>query len=451
MFLSGLSSIVVLAVAAAGASPTPFRADISDPLLAPLPAATEQVTSWDEAITLVRTRSTDDRTALAGLERAQARSRQALSALLPNARLSSSVTLDVLDPSRPTLSGGTALPSVAGPSAPLGTASVSLNQSIIDVSAWRARDVAHAGARAAEATVEEVRRQLTQGLVDALVSEIAAERVAQLNREGLRLALEREALTRRTMQIGTATELDVVRVSQDVEVARGLVIAGDEQVRLARDALGLALGLDHDAGVASSFALDGLIDEAKVACTPLEDTNNRPDLVALRAQEDAARAARLQALAGYYPSLGLQTAMFGYTTDPGFARVASWTVSAVLTVPLWEGGFRGALVREQEAVRVQAAQALESARRSVSLEVSRARRGVEVAQKLLSTAAEARALALRLDEMTRRSFEVGRAGSLELVQSAAALRQADVALAAREYESVQARAVAFLTEARCDW
>jgi outer membrane protein TolC len=83
--------------------------------------------------------------------------------------------------------------------------------------------------------------------------------------------------------------------------------------------------------------------------------------------------------------------------------------------------------------------------------VARARRGVEVAQSLVKTASESLSLAERTDQLTRRAFEVGRGSSLELVQSAAALRRAQLALAVREFELVQASLDAFLTEARCDW
>ncbi|MFP2923854.1 TolC family protein, partial [Pyxidicoccus sp. 3LG] len=62
-----------------------------------------------------------------------------------------------------------------------------------------------------------------------------------------------------------------------------------------------------------------------------------------------------------------------------------------------------------------------------------------------------RDLAERTDRLTRRAFEVGRGSSLELVQSAAALRQAELTLVLREFELVQARLGAYLTEARCDW
>jgi outer membrane protein TolC len=74
-----------------------------------------------------------------------------------------------------------------------------------------------------------------------------------------------------------------------------------------------------------------------------------------------------------------------------------------------------------------------------------------VAEALVKTAAESRQLAERTDQLTRRAFEVGRGGSLELVQSGAALRRAELTLALREFELVQARLDAFLTEARCDW
>jgi outer membrane protein TolC len=131
--------------------------------------------------------------------------------------------------------------------------------------------------------------------------------------------------------------------------------------------------------------------------------------------------------------------------------VSTWNIAAVLSLPIWEGGLRGGLVRERAGIERQAADTLELTRRNVELEVARTRRGVEVAEALVKTAAEGRSLAEQTDQLTRRSFEIGRSGSLELVQSAAALRQAELALALREFELVQARLDAFLTEARCDW
>jgi outer membrane protein TolC len=434
------------------AAPAPFQPRVSDPMLAPMPPATRAVARWDEALRLLRERSTDERSAQAGVERAQGRWRQALAPLLPNARVSAGVASDLLNPDVPAVPGGGAQGEDGrSPTTPVGTATVSLSQAVLDVGAWRGVDAASAARRSASASLQDVRRRLTQGLARSLVAVVAAERVAELNRLGLRLALERAALTERTQQLGAATQLDVVRVQQDVAVARGTLVAGDEQLRRTREALGFALGFDHDVGVQPAFALQGLVAEAGAQCPALQGPSERPDLVAAREQVSSARASRSQARAGYLPTLGLTSSLFGYTTDPGLGRCSTWNIAAVLSVPLWEGGLREGLVRERAGLETQAVESLESTRRSVSFEVARARRGVAVSEELVKSAAEARALAERTDQLTRRSFEMGRASSLELVQTAAALRQADITLATREFELVQARLDAVLTEATCNW
>ncbi|MCY1021506.1 TolC family protein [Pyxidicoccus sp. MSG2] len=453
-------SVLLLALAATSvqSEPTPsalppasIQPKVEDAMLTPVPPASRLVKTWDEALTLVRERSTDLRGAEAGVERASGRSRQALGALLPNARAQAGVAHDLLNPDVP--SGVN--PGAAGDghtaTTPVGTLTATLTQSVVDLSAWRGLSSARASELSATASLQDVRRRLTLGLAQTLVSTVAAERAAEINRVNLRRALERSALTQRSFELGAGNQLDVVRVNQDVAVARGALVAGDEQLRQAREALGFALGFGQAMGVDPSFNLQGLVDQTRKECAALDGLDSRPDLVAAKAQVESARESKLQAAAGYLPTLGVSSTLYGLTTEPGFGRFATWNVAAVLSVPLWEGGSRAGLVRERAGVETQAAAALESARRDVELEVAQARRGVEVAEALVKTAIESRDLAERTDQLTRRAFEVGRGSSLELVQSAAALRQAELTLVLREFELVQARLDAFLTEARCDW
>jgi outer membrane protein TolC len=173
---------------------------------------------------------------------------------------------------------------------------------------------------------------------------------------------------------------------------------------------------------------------------------------AARAQLHSARDSRQQATAGYLPTLSLNSNLNGYTTsNPAPATLTTWSLVAVLSVPIWEGGLRGGLVRERRGIEQQSAETLESTRRNVEVEVARAKRNVGVSESLVKTSAASRELAAKTDQLTRRAYEVGRGSSLELVQSGAALRQAELSLALREFELVQARLDAFLTEARCDW
>lgn len=461
MTSAALSTSLVLLLLGAGPAaldggellpaPAPFHPQVSDPLLAPAPRAPREIQTWDEARALVRQSSTDERSAASAVVRAQGRWRQSLGGLLPNARLTMGVAGDLLNPTvAPLIGVSSAVVGSRAPTIPLGTTSLSLTQSLVDVAAWKGLSAADWARASAQLSLDEVRRQVTQGLARSLVAVVAAERVAELNRVGLRQALERAALIERTQQLGAATQVDVVRTRQDVDVARGTLIAGDEQLRRTREALGLALGIDSEVGVPPGFALEGLAGEARALCQDV-GWEHRADLEASRASLESARESRRQAKWGYLPTLGLTSSVFGYTTDPGFARIATWNLAAVLSVPIWEGGTREGLVTEREGQQAQAEAALEGTRRQVRLEVAQARRQVGVAEALTATAREARTDAEQLDTLTRRAFEVGRGSSLELVQSAAVLRQADVALATREFELVQARLDVLLTEARCDW
>ena len=95
----------------------------------------------------------------------------------------------------------------------------------------------------AKLSLEDKKRTIFAGVANAIVAVFTAERLAEVNRSGLRNALEQLDITRRQYKIGTATRLDVLRVEQDAATARGTLLTGDESLRQARESLGLALGL----------------------------------------------------------------------------------------------------------------------------------------------------------------------------------------------------------------
>ncbi|MCP3140709.1 TolC family protein [Pyxidicoccus sp. QH1ED-7-1] len=159
---------------------------------------------------------------------------------------------------------------------------------------------------------------------------------------------------------------------------------------------------------------------------------------------DAARAE-------YAPTLGLQSSLTATSVTPGTARVNQWNIAAVLGFSLWDGGARGAAVRTERANRAIADQQLESVRRALSVEVAQARRGVALAEAQQLTARRAREAAALTDQLTGEAFREGVGTSLELVQSAEELREAERTLALRELELVQARVDSLMAEAECAW
>lgn len=442
------------------AVPPPFQPEVSDPMLAPVPPAPVQVGSWDEALALLRQRSTDLRTALAQVEAAAGARRAALGGLLPSLGGTVSVQYNVLGPTTPLSVGGGTGGGITGggggttgnftTSTPLGTAVLTANVPLLDLRALRTLRAADSTRRAAELSLDETRRQLTGALARALARVASSERLAEVNRVNLRSALERLALAQRRLELGAGTQLDVIRLRQDSESARSAVVSGDESLRQARDALGLVLGTNEPVGLTRDVSLEKLLQSGQQECRQVQNVDARPDVAAARARLEAADRTVSAAEALYWPTLDAQSTAVALTTDPGFARVPVWNIGAVLTLPLYTGE-RAGRVQQARAQAETVRQEVVSRQRAVSVEVTQARREVDVAQAEQEIAARARELAAENDRLTRRAFEVGTGTSQDLVVSAAALRQAELNLVVSQFQLFQARIEAFLAEAACDW
>lgn len=435
------------------AASTPFQPQVSDPLLAPVPSAPLQLSSWGEALGALRQRSTDLQVALAQVESAAGQWRIALAALLPSVQGTASAILNVLHPGSPPFISGVSSSPSGGPAltAPLGVGTLNASVALVDFSAYSALGTARESEHAATLSLAETRRQLTGRLASALVSVVASERLADVNRVNLRTALERLALAQRRLELGAGTQLDVLRVRQDAETARDAVVSGDESLRKARESLGLALGLPQAVGLAQSVKLEAVLSEARQDCHGLEALDNRPDLAAARSRLTAAEHGVSDVKTDYLPSLSLQSSTTAITVDPGAVTVPSWNLTAALALPFWDGGARAGRLRQARAQAEIARQDVAGRERSVAVEVTQSRRAVEVARSARDIAARARDIAEETDRLTRRSFEVGTGTSLELVQSAGALRQAELQLVLREFQLQETQVTAFLAEAACDW
>ncbi|QRK12406.1 TolC family protein [Archangium violaceum] len=437
----------------------PFQPEVSDLLLASLPPAPVQVGSWDEAFELLRQRSTDLRVALAQVEAAAGQRRAALAGLLPALNGSVSVQYNVLDPdSTPVLGGGGVgggigggTGATGGTTSPLGTAVLTAAVPLFNLRAIQSLRSANASRRAAELSLDETRRQLTGALARALARVASSERLSEVNRVNLRSALERLALAQRRLELGAGTQLDVIRLRQDAESARLAVVSGDESLRQARDTLGLVLGQEQPVGLSRGVSLEELLQRGQQECRRVEGVEARADVAAARARLEAAERNVSAAQAQYWPTLDAQSTALALTVDPGFARVPVWNIGAVLSVPLYAGGGRGALVQQARAQEEAIRQEVVSRQRAASVEVTQTQREVDVARAEREIAARARELAAENDRLTRRAFEVGAGTSQDLVVSAAALRQAELNLVVSEFQLFQARMEAFLAEAACDW
>ncbi|ABF88240.1 efflux transporter, HAE1 family, outer membrane efflux protein [Myxococcus xanthus DK 1622] len=462
---AGVEPPAARAPALSSETPEPPRFPVSDPLLKPIPPADMQVATWDEALQLLRQRSTRLYTALAQVEAAAGVQRIALAALLPTLTGTVSVQYNVLNPdATPLLGGGGGGGGVGGGiggdvggaqspglTRPPFLGLLNATQPLFNLPSIIALGTAREARRTANLSLAETRRQLTSALAQSLVLVAAQERMAEVNRVNLRTALERLALTERRFELGAGTRLDVVRVQQDTETARNLVVLGDETLRKARETLGLVLGIPRGVGLVRGVQLETLLQHSRRDCQQLESLDRRADIAVARSRRTLAERQVSEVKARYAPTLALTSTTLALTVEEGFVTVPVWNIGASLVLPFWDGGAREGQLRQTRAGVEVAKQGLVELERTASVEVLQARRAVEVADAAARIAGRGRALAEENDRLTRRSFEVGTGTSLELIQTASDLRQAELLLVVREFELEQARVAAFLTEAACDW
>jgi outer membrane protein TolC len=424
-------------------------------MLAPVPPAPSEVTTWEQALEHIRARSTELRIALAEVSRAEAQNRAALAAVLPTLNLNASATHQFITNPVPGSEGslGQAITGNQGrvPTPDTATAGFTLGVPLLALAPWYNVGTSKKGIEVAQWSLEDQKRTISLNVAGALVGAITAERVAELNRNGLRSALERMAITLRRRELGGASGIDVVRAQQDVESARATLVTGDESLRQARESLGLALGISAPMGVSRELNLNGLEASARTVCQDAPSLEERADLMAAKKRVEVAERNVQSVKLQFAPQITAQSALTGTPINQGIAPEVLWNIQAVLSWSIFDGGTRYANTRSNRAVLEQSQQSLEALRRTGNIQVVQARRAVQVAEQSRKVAADARALAAEVERLTRTGYQEGRGTSLELVVAAASLRQADITLALREFELVRARILAILALARCPW
>jgi len=434
-------------------SPPPIVVD--DPMLAPMPPPKHVITTWEDAARLMRARSTDLRRAHDDILRAEADSRSALGAVLPTLSGTGTASHTILPAQNGgsvidtgTAAGAQTVPGAGGGRNSL-TGSVRLNVPLIDFKGWHAVGTAKVNEEGSRLDYANLERTTAAALASAIAVNVTAERVAEIGRLGLRNALERLALTEGKERTGTATGLDIVRARQDVAQARSSLVTGDEALRKSRDALGLAVGLTEPVGVTPSTDLAAIRTSVLKACRQLPELDERADLLAASKDIEVARRRAVEVDQGFLPTLSAGSTFTESVSDSGAPARTSWNVQAILSVPIFDGGVRYGQRRSAAAVADQSEATLEALRRTSTVDIVQARRAIDVAEQSRAVSEEIRKLASEVDRMTRAAYQTGKGTSLDLVTSAAALRQAEVDLAVDELSLVQARIASLLTLADC--
>jgi multidrug efflux system outer membrane protein len=426
-------------------APPPVPApDVSDPMLSPPPPPPRQIASWDEALGLIRAQSPDYVSSYESVVRTEAQKRIALAAVLPVLNGQASYTHQFYSETI-AIPG---LPAFVSPPPNVLGIGASAAWSVINPRALYGVGTAGRRIEAAKLSFSDMRRTIATSVVHSMLTTLAAARVAELNRVGLRFALQRLALTQARFRYGQGNALDVDRGQQDVEAARRLIISGDESLREAREAIGVALGSPVALAPPGDLDLEQFEASVAHACQPNEDIEHRPDVRAARVRLEIAERGVRDAELMFSPSLDLAS-QFAHDSVAVLGPLTTWSVQGVINVPLFDGGARYGALRDARAAVEQARQALISTRLNAVVASAQAIREVGVLQSTRDVAKAQRDLAQRIDDRTRGGYAQGLGTSLDLVTSAQDLRRAEIDLALFDFQVAEARADAVLTNAEC--
>jgi outer membrane protein, multidrug efflux system len=224
----------------------------------------------------------------------------------------------------------------------------------------RTQDAATLDAQAREALLQSTRLLAQAETAQTYLAVRALDVERALVRETITAHADTLRLTQRRFQAGDIAELDVVRVQSELAATEAELLALDRQRAQTEHALAVLVG-----DVASGFSLQEAPDWRTAlpvipAGVPATVLTRRPDVAAAQASLLAAQARVGVAQAAWFPGITL-------TADGGFASpelgdllkwsARAWSIGALLSLPIFDGGRReagvqGAQGRLDEALAV---------------------------------------------------------------------------------------------------
>jgi outer membrane protein TolC len=213
----------------------------------------------------------------------------------------------------------------------------------------------------------------------------------------------------------------------------------------------MALGFTEGFGVTNQIKLDELASDAATVCKPVPGIEQRSDVGAASVELEAARRSVDSTELDLAPTIDV-TSNLTYNTSSFTAngKPVQWTIGALLTIPLYDGGARYAQRHTNTADAIVAAETLTQTRRQALIEVQQAFRGVQVARQNYEVSKKSRDLAIESSRLSRLAFINGKATSFELVDATRRQQQAELDLAVKEFEAVRAHIIALLAQSNCD-
>jgi multidrug efflux system outer membrane protein len=273
--------------------------------------------------------------------------------------------------------------------------------------------------QAREALLQSTRLMVQADVAQTYLSLRFTDQERRLVRDTVAAYRETLALTQRRYQAGDVAELDLARVQAEVASTEAEAVALDRRRAQLENALAVLLG-EPASGFSLAEAQDLAALPAIPAGLPSAVLARRPDVAAAQRSLLAAQARVGVAQAAWFPSLAL-TATGGYAS-PELSDVfkwsaRAWSVDALLSLPLFDGGRRKAGIESAQAgldlamadYRQQLLQALREVEDSLS--------GLQLLSRQSEVQAQAVASASRATALSDARYRNGFISQLDLLDA----------------------------------
>jgi NodT family efflux transporter outer membrane factor (OMF) lipoprotein len=299
---------------------------------------------------------------------------------------------------------------------------------------------------AAQARKTEAAHLVIAGRVVQQVMAIAALNDRIATEQSLLAEDERNVeLTQKRQQGGVGTLVEVLSAQSQLADDRGSLPTLEQQLAEARGMLAILLGVSPAELGATDFTLASFTLPSQVpVALPSALVHKRPDILEAEARLHAAIAAVGVATAQLYPDITLGATMAQSTSIPGdffSSQYRGFDLFGGLTAPIFHGGTLRAEKRGAEAEARASAETYKQTVLEAFGQVSNLLSALETDGKALASQQESAQIAQRSMHLSRRSFQVGNSGILQVLDANRTYQRAQLAL-------VEARSRQYLDVAR---
>lgn len=289
---------------------------------------------------------------------------------------------------------------------------------------------------AARASAADVRRQTALLAARTYLSIVAQKRVIDATVRARDTARAHYEFSRTRREGGVGNRVDEVRAEQELALDESQVENSYAGLARVREALGAITGSDAALDAESDPALP----EGPPPTIGLSDAELlRADLQVARSRKSAADRVARDSWLDYLPQL-LGTAQPFYQAPPTLtAPRTGWQAQLVLTLPIYDGGSRGGLGKERDALASEANEQLDGLLRQARSEVRLSYETVRRGEAALLESRRAAQRAVEALQLANRAYQAGATGNLEVIDAERRARDAETGAIVAEDAVRQAR------------